>query len=431
MAAFTRVMLCILAAVSAVALFGIFPEHGSHSASERWRGIGLIVIVSLLQIALVAAAIAQWRRSHRIERSLAESEERIAFAMLPHNLGLWKWDAKRNELWATEHFREILQVPRELPLDRRSVLEAIHPDDRASFAATLTRPGEGEPAASDFRVLQPNGELRWVIGQSRAKRDAQGEVQRVAGIVIDITERRQAEAESQRQRLQLAHLTRVAMVGQLSGSLAHELTQPLTAILSNAQAAQRVLANERVDLGEVREILRDIVADDKRAGEVIRRVHTLLRRGEIQTQVLDVAQLVRETLAVTRSDLVVRHVEVVCRLADDLPAVSADGVQIQQVLLNLILNAAQAMTDHDVRDRRIEIAAVREGGGLRISISDYGPGIAADQLERVFEAFHSTKREGLGLGLAICRSIISAHGGRLWATSDGRRGSTFHFTLPG
>jgi C4-dicarboxylate-specific signal transduction histidine kinase len=431
MTAFTRVMLCILAAVAAVALFGIFPDHVARSAGERWGSIGLIVIVSLLQVALVAAVIAQWRRSRRIEQSLAESEERIALAALPRNLGLWKWDAKRNEFWATEHFREILQVPGDLPLDQFSVLEAIHPEDRANFAATLTRPGNGELVASDFRVLQPNGELRWVVGKACAKRDAVGKIERVAGIVLDITERRQAEADSQNQRLQLAHLTRVAMVGQLSGSLAHELTQPLTAILSNAQAAQRVLANERVDLGEVQEILQDIVADDKRAGEVIRRVHTLLRPGETQTQMLDVAQLVRETLTVTRSDLVVRHVQVVCTLPDDLPAVRADGVQIQQVLLNLVLNAAEAMKDNDVHDRRIDITAMRDGQGLRISISDCGPGIAPDQLERVFDAFYSTKREGLGLGLAISRSIISAHGGRLWSTSDGRRGSAFHFTLPG
>jgi two-component system sensor kinase FixL len=307
-------MLCVLTAVAAVALFGVFPSDRGVPSEARWVGMAFIVVVTVLQTALITAVVVQWRRSHRIEQSLAE--------------------------------------------------------------------------------------------------------------------RRQFEAEYQNQRLQLAHLTRVAIVGQLSGALAHELTQPLTAILSNAQAAQRVLANDGFDLREVREILQDIVDDDKRAGEVIRRVRTLLRRGETQVQDIDVPQLIRETLTVTRSDLVVRHVEVVCRLSDHLPGVRADGVQIQQVLLNLILNAAEAMTENDAQDRRIDIIAVHEMGSLRISVADRGPGIARDQLERIFEAFYSTKQEGLGLGLAICRSIVVAHGGSLWATSDGRHGSTFHFTLP-
>lgn len=229
---------------------------------------------------------------------------------------------------------------------------------------------------------------------------------------------------------ELAHLTRVAMMGQLSGSLAHELAQPLTAILSNAQAAQRFLAKDRVDLHEVRAALQDIVDDDKRAGEVIQRLRTLLRRGEIQVQSLDLQQLVRETLAVAHSDLMSRRVYVSCRFAEDLPAVRGDRVHIEQVLLNLILNAAEAMADNDPHDRRIDISVVREIGVLRVSVADSGTGIARDQLERIFEAFYTTKRSGLGLGLAICRSIILAHGGRLWATSDGSHGSKFHFTLP-
>jgi signal transduction histidine kinase len=246
------------------------------------------------------------------------------------------------------------------------------------------------------------------------------------------TRREQVEAESQNQaqHLQLAHLTRVAMMGQLSGSLAHELTQPLTAILSSAQAAQRVLQRDSVDLGEVREILQDIVDDDRRAGEVIGRLRTLLRRGETQLQVIDVPQVVREALQVTRSDLLAKHVKLNYRCAVDLPTVRGDRVQIEQVLLNLIMNAADAMADSDPHERRIDVNVAGEGNVLRVSVSDSGAGITPDQLERVFEAFYTTKRTGLGLGLAICRSIITAHGGRLWAVSDGYRGSTFHFTLP-
>ncbi len=297
MTAFTRAILFVLAAVAGIALFGVFPDDGVISSDERLRGLALIIVVTFLQLALVAAVILQWRRRHRVEQSLA-------------------------------------------------------------------------------------------------------------------------------------HLTRVAIVGQLSGALAHELSQPLTAILSNAQAAQRVLAKDGFDLREVREILQDIVDDDKRAGEVIQGVRTLLRRGETQLEQVDLRQLIRETLTIARGDLVVRHVEVVCRFVDDLPVVRVNRVQIQQVLLNLILNAAEAMASNEMHDRRIDIMAVRRDASLRISVSDCGTGIAHDQLERIFEPFYSTRDEGLGLGLAICRSIVVAHRGRLWATSDGGCGSTFHFTLP-
>jgi len=242
-------------------------------------------------------------------------------------------------------------------------------------------------------------------------------------------ERRIAEAEVQHQRLQLAHLTRVAILGQLSGALAHELTQPLTSILSNAQAAQRFLAAEPVNLDEVREILKDIVNDDKRAGEVIRRLRDLLRRGETQLQQLDVAQIIRDALTVAHSDLAVRQVDVSLRLPPGLPPVRGDRVQLQQILLNLLLNASEAMAKNAPGDRHIEISAVRETRAVRISVRDNGTGIEADDIERIFDAFYTTKSDGLGLGLAICRSIIAAHGGRLWATHNADRGSTFHFTL--
>ena len=391
----------------------------------------LVVALGLLLSALVAAVIVQWRRSHRIEESLAESEERIALATLPQNLGLWRWDARTKEFWATGHFREILQVPGGVPLNQFSVLMGIHPDDRMRFADVLLRPGNGEVIDHEFRVVRPGGEVRWLIGKARARYDVVSQVLlRVTGIVIDVTDRRQAEAESQSQRAQLAHLMRVAIMGQLSGVLAHELTQPLTAILSNAQAAQRFLASDHIDLREVREILQDIVDDDKRAGDVIRWVRTLLKREEIQVEPLDVPKLVREALIVMHGDLVSKGVDATCESVEDLPAVHGDRVQIQQVLLNLITNAADAMVDNPPRSRHIAIDVVREGPSLQVLVADCGSGIQRDQLERIFEVFYTTKRNGLGLGLAICRSIITAHGGKLWATSDGRRGSTFHFTLP-
>jgi PAS domain S-box-containing protein len=257
---------------------------------------------------------------------------------------------------------------------------------------------------------------------------------RLLGAVVtfeDITERKRADAELLRQRAELAHLSRVTMLGELSGSMAHELNQPLTAILSNAQAAQRFLAEEQPDLSELRDILGDIVAQDKRAGEVIRRLRLLLKKGEVQQRPLSVNEVVLEVLRLVRSDLVNQNFTARTDLAPDLPLVHGDGVQLQQVLLNLVMNACDAMAGAGKDARQLTIRTDRSKDGcVRVSVVDCGPGIAPEKLEQVFESFYTTKAQGMGLGLAVCRSIITAHNGKLWATNNPGRGAAFHFTLP-
>jgi len=234
---------------------------------------------------------------------------------------------------------------------------------------------------------------------------------------------RQNEAE-------LAHLSRVAMLGELSGSLAHELNQPLAAILSNAQAAQRFLARNPGDLGEVRAILQDIVDDDKRAGEVIRRLRALLRKEEVEHHALDVNDVVLEVLRLMRGDLVNRNVSVSTQLAAALPAVTGDRVQLQQVLINLVINGCDALEGEGARERQISVRTRVAGDQVEVSVADSGKGIAADSLERVFQPFVTTKVHGMGLGLAVCRTIVTAHAGRIWAARNPGAGATFHFTLP-
>src|SRR5262245_28509262 len=252
------------------------------------------------------------------------------------------------------------------------------------------------------------------------------------GTIRDISAQRRAERESLEQRQQLTHLTRVALLGQLSGALAHELNQPLTAILSNAQAALHFLAADRIDPAELREILGDIVAEDQRAGEVIRRLRALFKRGETQLQLLDANELVHEALDLAHGDLVTRNIEVSVDLAPRLPPVRADRVQLEQVLLNLLVNACEAMGQNEPHDRRVSIGTrALSDGGVQVSVGDRGPGIAADRQARLFEPFFTTKPQGLGLGLSISRSIVTAHGGRLWAETDAARGATFHVALPG
>jgi PAS domain S-box-containing protein len=247
----------------------------------------------------------------------------------------------------------------------------------------------------------------------------------------DITRRKRAEIDAEQQRQELTHLTRVGILGQLSGALAHELNQPLTAILSNAQAVQRYLAQEPLDLPELRVALGDIVEADKRAGDVIRRLRDLLKKGEAQFRPLDLNSVIKDVLELAHSDLVVRGVTTTCRLTPDLPTVRGDRVQLQQVLLNLIANACEAMMDGEPNDRALTITtALGDNQAVQIVVADSGSGIAADMQARLFEPFVTTKMQGLGLGLPICSSIVTAHGGYMKAVNNLHGGATFSVTLP-
>jgi two-component system sensor kinase FixL len=220
-------------------------------------------------------------------------------------------------------------------------------------------------------------------------------------------------------------------MGELAASLAHELNQPLTAILSNAQAALRFMSNKPADLEEVREILQDIVKDNSRAGEVIRRMRALVKKEELEFASLDLASLIRDVVALVHSDAILQNVKIALELDDNLPPVRGDKVQLQQVVLNLMLNAFDSMKDCPVRERDVKLRIAHDGAGLiQASVSDHGTGLSGDKLDKIFQPFYTTKGDGLGMGLSICRSIIDAHGGRLWAENNADRGATFYFTVP-
>ena len=248
--------------------------------------------------------------------------------------------------------------------------------------------------------------------------------------VLDISERKRAERESGIQRDELAHLSRVALLAELSGSLAHELNQPLTAILSNAQAAVRFMAHSPPNLDEVRDSLTNIVENDKRAGEVIRRLRAMLRKDRADHRRLDMNEVVLDVLRIIRSDLLNQNVDVVLELHSNLPPIEGDRVQLQQVLLNLIMNGADAMAEAG-SGREITLHThAPDGGGVQVSVKDAGRGIAEEDLERIFTPFVTTKTSGIGLGLAVCVSIIHTHRGTIWATNNDVRGATVHFKLP-
>jgi two-component system, LuxR family, sensor kinase FixL len=245
-------------------------------------------------------------------------------------------------------------------------------------------------------------------------------------VVMDRTER----DELRRNRQELAHLTRVSMLGELAASLGHELNQPLTAILSNAQAAQRFMNREPVDLDEMREILSDLVADTNRASEILRRIRALVKKGELELAPLSMAGVIGDVSMLVHSDAIQRGIRIVLDIEPHLPLVRGDKIQLQQVVLNLLLNAFDAMDDRD-GERTVAISAARDGEArVRVSVRDQGHGLPDALADQLFKPFCTFKRDGLGLGLSISRSIVEMHGGRIWASNNADRGATFAFTLP-
>jgi len=398
---------------------------------DQYRGevagaLGLILLQSLL----ITALWVQMRRRRRAEDLVAASEERMSLAAVSANIGLWRWDVATDDVWVTEHCQKLLGLRSRETLE--GFLLGVHSDDRPVVRRAIeVAISSDEPFETEYRLPLPDGSSRWLSARGRATRDATGGSTQLMGVVVDISRRKQAELESEKQRQELTHLTRVGVLGELSGALAHELGQPLATIFSNAQAAQRFLAQEPVDLREIREILDDILTEDRRASEVIRRLRAMLKKGQAQLQPLDLNDVATEVLAIARGDLMGRSVSVTTQLAPDLPAVRGDRIQLQQVLLNLVLNACEAMSDNDPAERHLTIVTARNGHATaQISVIDRGKGIPVDMLERLFEPFVTTKALGLGLGLSISRSIITAHGGRLWATNNPDLGASFFVALP-
>lgn len=361
---------------------------------------------------------------------LRESEQRLTLAADATHLGFWIHDFATDELWISDAWRKLFDIPPSQHISRQDVIPRIHPEDHAAVRAILMlaveKTGEYE---AEYRVLLQDGGLRWIGARGRVEYDREGKPALLRGVSFDITARRQAELAVQQKQKEITHLSRVSMLGELSGALAHELNQPLTAILSNAQAAQRFLARDEVDLDEVREILDDIVDEDKRAREVILRLRVLMTSGEIQRLPVDINNVVREVGKLLRGDLYNQNIEFRTEFGVDLPLVSADPVQLQQVLINLIMNGCDAMSKTSAPARRLIVrTACRNDGLVQVSVIDQGAGIPDICLDRIFDALYTTKSQGMGLGLAICRNIVEANGGTLWAENNPGCGATFHFT---
>src|SRR5262249_46504595 len=377
----------------------------------------------------LGAAIDQLRRA---ERATRESEERMEFAAASANIGLWYFAPSSGEMWMTEHCRSMLGLAAEAPLTSAAVQAVIHPDDRQAVVdSTRLAAYAGKEGVGEFRVGLPHSQVRWLRTHAQADRDESGRPFRISGVFTDMTAAKAAEHEAARQRSELAHLMRVSAAGELSGAIAHEINQPLTAILSNAQAARLMLADQRPELADVGEAIDDIVHEGKRAGDVIERLRGLLKKGESRLEPIDLNELIESTLQLLHSELIGRRVRVARKLARDLPPLYGDPVQVQQVLLNLVMNAMDAMSATLVGGRMVTITTRHtDKDEAEIIVADRGHGLQPADHAKVFEPFFTTKVHGLGLGLSICSTIVTAHGGQLKLVNDPDGGARASFTLP-
>ena len=308
----------------------------------------------------------------------------------------------------------------------------IHPDDLPQLAEVFTKSiAAGVPYGSDARVRRFDGEFRWFEIRGIPVRDASDRIVRWYSLLTDIEDRTQALARLQQMQSDFAHINRVSMLGELAASLSHEIAQPIASARNNARAAQNFLNMQPPDVREVREALSCVVGDADRAGDIIDRIREQVKKKPPRKERFDLNVAINEVIVLARSVTLRNGVSVQIRLADGVLPVLGDRVQLQQVLLNLILNAAEAMDSVEEGARELLISTEQDHTGVLVAVRDSGPGIDSTHLERVFEAFYTTKSSGMGMGLSICRSIIDAHGGRLWAEANEPRGAVFQFTLPG
>jgi PAS domain S-box-containing protein len=314
---------------------------------------------------------------------------------------------------------------------RGGLRSVVHPDDlAASDARWLETRSSGRHIDHELRMRRADGQYRWFLTRAMPWRDEHGNIVRWYGTATDIEDFKRVEEARQQAQSDLAHVSRVTTMGELTASLAHEVNQPLAASLMNAGSCLRWLATDPPNLDEARAAASRIVEDGRRATDIIGRIRLLFTKGTPQREWVDVNDLIREMIVLLRSETTRYAISVRTELAVDLPRVMGDRVQLQQVLMNLIMNGIDAMKNVDgMRDLAIT-SQPGDNGELLVSVSDSGVGLPPEQMDQIFRAFYTTKRHGIGMGLAISRSIVESHGGRLWAEEHISRGASFSLTLP-
>jgi PAS domain S-box-containing protein len=380
----------------------------------------------------VSRDITEHKRAHE---ELRRSEAYLAEAERLSHTGSWAWNVSTGDLfWSQEHFRICGVDPGNFKPTIETARELIHPEDRASASQNFDRAiSERNDFERDLRFVRPDGTIRYVHSIGHPVFDGSGALTEYVGTIIDNTERRLAEEALHKTQTELAHANRVLTLGEMATSIAHEMNQPLAAIVTNGDACLRWLRREAPDLDEARHAVEHVIENAMRASEVIKRIRSLVKKTDPQKQPLNLNDILREVIAITAGELTKNHVVSQMELQPDIPPVLGDRVQLQQVLLNLILNSNEAMSAVDWPVRELVITSQEsKPGEVMVAVRDSGRGLGPDDSELIFDSFYSTRAGGLGLGLSISRAIIESHGGRLWATrnKDKDKGATFHFVLP-
>jgi PAS domain S-box-containing protein len=419
-----------VAAVLAFALGAVVAvEVLTNGGHFRFHLSAAMAILLIAEGVLLLVVLLHDQHRKKLLSFLKESEERTSLAAEANDLGLWQWDCVSDRFWTNAHCRKMLGLETGRNYALSSLLDSVHSDDRSAVEqAAQSALRSNKVVELEFRTSSSTGPPQWLRARALPLRSSDN--RRVAGTIVDISERKAMQVEVEEQQQSLAHLTRVGIISELAGALAHELNQPLTAIMSNAQAAQRMIKTGATP-DDLKDAISDIIDDDNRASEVIRHLRSFLKDGSSSFEQLDLNEVISSALELTKSDLINRHVVLMLQLSPERLEISADKIQLQQVILNIILNAAESMSERVDRGGVLLVSTdILPGRTAHLAISDNGPGIRADLMAKVFDPFVSSKDSGMGLGLSISRSIIARHAGRIWAVSNSEEGATFHINLP-
>ncbi|UCF95115.1 MAG: PAS domain-containing protein, partial [Desulfobacterales bacterium] len=396
----------------------------------RWWIVGALSFLCI-QTLLILGLMINLNRRKMAEAALSSSEANLKSAHEVARIGSFRYDIVKDRATWSEGTNAILGVPPELEINYQAFLQIVHPDDREYVDMNWKAALGGEAFDIEHRILVDD-KVKWVRTKVKFKYDSLGKPLLGTGILQDISKRKKSEEDAARLRQDLAHVARVATVGELGQNLAHELNQPLAAILLNTEAALQLLEEPEPDLAEIRAALGDIVIDHKRAREIMQRIRNLVKKDRPVYKSIDLNSVVRDALKMLQEDAATRGARLLPDLDNGLPPVWGDQVQLQQVALNLIFNALEAVSHGEIESRQVTVKTGWQEDGRRITlaVSDTGPGINDNVANRLFEPFFTTKSNGLGLGLSISRSIVEAHGGSMAVEPNQKEGATFRIILP-